>query len=98
MVSLIPLIFIGLIIWYFLQAKKKPKRQVNKKWTYVFLATYARILLIATIAVELVDINYFTTQPRVGSGEQLDHIGIAIYEGDIGSIDPSTILEKRSHR
>lgn len=97
MVSLIPLIFIALIIWYFLHARKKPKRQMNKKWTYVFLATYAAILLIATIAVELVDTNSFTTQPRVGPDEHFDHVGIAIYEGDIGSIDPSTILEKRSH-
>ena len=97
MLSLLPLIVIGLIVWFLLRAKKKSKRQINKKWTYVFLTTYAAILLIATIAVELIDTDSFTTQPRVESEEQFDHVGVAIYEGDISAIDPATILEKKSH-
>lgn len=98
MAGLLSLIFIALIIWYFLQGRKKPTRQINKKWTYVFLVTYAGILLIATITVELIDTNKFqTNQPEAGSNGTesiLEHI---IQNEDIKSMDSSEFIDKRTH-
>lgn len=96
MSGLLSLIFIALIIWYFLQGRKKPTRQLNKKWTYVFLVTYAVILIIAAISVELVDSKSFTTQPKAKSNEYLNLLTSAIQNGDIESIDSSNILDKRT--
>ncbi|WP_186668057.1 hypothetical protein [Sporosarcina sp. BP05] len=96
MSGLLSLIFIALIIWYFLQGRKKSTRQMTKKWTYVFLATYAAILIIATIAVELVDTTSLNGQPEAESNENLNLITNAIQNGDIGSIDSSKILNKRT--
>lgn len=96
MSGLLSLIFIALIIWYFLQGRKKPTRQIDKKWTYVFLVTYAVILIIASISVELVDSKSFTTQPKAESNEYLNLLTSAIQNGDIESIDSSNILYKRT--
>ena len=96
MSGLISLIFVALIFWYFLQGRKKSTRQINKKWTYVFLTTYAAALLIATIAVELIDTTSLNNQPKAESNEHLNRLTTAIQNGDIGSIDSSNILSKRT--
>ncbi|KAA0955741.1 RTA1 domain-containing protein [Sporosarcina sp. ANT_H38] len=98
MSGLLSLIFIALIIWYFLQGRKKPNRQINKKWTYMFLAIYAAVLIIATIAAELIDTTSLNSQPKAESNEHLNRLTTAIQNGDIGSIDSSNILSKRTQK
>lgn len=92
-----PLLVIGLLIWFFLRANKHSKRRMNRKWTYVLLAAYIVILLIATFTVELVDAKFVANQPKAGLAEEVDLLEQAIQNGDIKSIDSSKIIDQRTH-
>ncbi len=96
-VGFIPFLVIGLLIWAFLRANKRPKRRMNRKSTYVFLALYVAILSIATLTVELIDTKFTASQSKAGSSKDVDFLENAIQNGDIKSIDSSKIIDKRTH-
>ena len=96
-IGLIPFLVIGILIWFFLRSNKRPKRRMNRKSTYVFLAAYVAILLSATLTVELVDTKFKAGQPKAGSSEEVDFLENAVQNGDIKSIDSSKIIDKRTH-
>ena len=97
MLGLLLFISIGLIIRYFWHSAKKSARRMNKKWTYVFLATYAAILIIATISFELIDTDALNDHPKVESNEVSYVLDAPLQKEDLDSIDAAEILDKRTH-
>lgn len=91
------LLLIGFIIWFSIRTMKTSKIQMKKKWTYLFLITYAAILLIATFTVEILHKKHASEQPAIVSQEKLDLVHNAVTNGTLETVDPSQVIDKRTH-
>lgn len=80
----------------------RPKMwQMNRKMTYVFFSAYVVILLLATIAISVMDKTSSAEYPQQLTMKEADQIDQSlrdkILSKDLSSIDPSLILESRTH-
>lgn len=95
-VIVLPILLIIIIMWRF--KKMTPsKMTMNKKWTYLFLAAYIVVLLIATIASDVLNSRY-SEQPKLISEAELNRIDQSINNGTLATTFPSRVLDKRSHK
>ncbi|MCZ2257441.1 hypothetical protein [Sporosarcina sp. G11-34] len=95
-IMLFPLILLLLITWLMIRAKKRVKFYMNKKSTYIIVAVYIVILLVATVTVEVYETKFSAEMPDpvVEDSHLLDEI---YGDGDFDSIDPFLIIDKREH-
>lgn len=91
----LPILLIIIVMWRF---KRMPpsKMTMNKKWTYLFLAAYIGVLIIATIAGDMLN-SHHLEQPKLISEEDLNQFEEALNIGALATLAPSSILEKRTH-
>lgn len=96
------ILLIVFVILFFLRTFKTSKRQMNRKITYVVFSTYVVILLVATITVGVMDKASSTESPRQLSSAEANSIDQALFDKilnkEFSSIDPSLILESRTHQ
>ncbi len=88
-------------VFFGLRARPK-KRQMSRKMPYVFFSAYVVILLIATITVSIMDKTSSAEFPRQLSDAEANQIEQALFNSILNkeraSIDPSLILENRTHQ
>ncbi|MBE1555774.1 hypothetical protein [Sporosarcina limicola] len=94
---LLPFLIVIPIIVYIMRPKKPSKWTMNKKWTYVFFATYTAVLLLAALTVELFDKKLATKPFNHFSTEDFKFIESALHLGNLSAIDPSQVIDKRTH-
>lgn len=95
------ILLIVFVILFFLRTFKTSKRQMNRKITYVVFSAYVVILLVATITVGVMDKASSTESPRQLSSAKADQdseLFNKIRNKEFSSIDPSLILESRTHQ
>lgn len=100
--GILPFLFLIVVILYFLKPTKRLKRQMNRKMTYVFFAAYVVILLVATIATIFIEAPSSAETYNTISDEEVDQMEQNFFDNLLGndssSIDPSFVLESRTHQ
>lgn len=94
--AFLPLILLIIVVWG-LKQRVASKINMNKKWTYLFLAAYIGILLIATVTSTLLN-NSYGEQPKRMIEEEIIIIEDALNKGTLATVAPSHVLAQRTHK
>lgn len=104
MIAFIPILLLILIVLgaVYVGKQVRPKKwMLNRKMTPIFFSAYVVILLLATIAISVMDKTSSAESPRQLTMREADQIDQGLHEkilgNDLSSIDPSLILESRTH-
>ena len=96
------ILLIVFVILFFLRTFETPKRQMNRKITYVVFSAYVVILLVGTITVGVMDKASSAESPRKLSTAEVDRMDLDLFNKinnkEFSSIDPSHILESQKHQ